>query len=158
MNSKTSIYIAGPISGKSYKEASEYFINTKLALEKLGYCVFSPLTGKDYLRNETKLKAAGYNSINPISSNHAIYNRDQWMSTKRADIIYCNLSQADRISIGSMFELAWGSYTGKHIIIAIGKKDLSNPHFHAFVLEAGDIIFETHAEAIAYLTVLAKGL
>lgn len=146
------IYTAGPISGMSYEEAIDYFTSAKKQLTDMGYQVLSPFTGKDYLRNEIELRADGYN--NPISTNHAIFRRDRWM-VGQADVILCNLSRApEKVSIGSMFELAWASDLHKHVVVVLPKE---NTHNHAFVLEAADIIFETYEEAMNYLEMLIAG-
>jgi nucleoside 2-deoxyribosyltransferase len=142
------IYIGGRISGLSYDEASGYFNDTKQILQELGYSVFSPMTAKDALRTETALRATDYK--NPVSTNHAIFERDKWC-VQQADIFYLNLLACEKdnfVSIGGITELAWASILGKHTIVAMGKENI---HRHAFVLEAADIVFETHDEAMSYL-------
>lgn len=145
------IYIAGSISGRSGEEVISYFGNTKALLTGMGFDVLSPMTGKGHFRNEIKFKTNGYG--NPISTNHAIIERDRWM-VSMADIVYCNLTMvtAPIVSIGSMMELAWAHHMGKHTVLAMQK---GNIHQHAFVLEAADIIFETHDDAIDYLSKLS---
>jgi len=145
------IYTAGPISGSRYEEVSRYFSLAKTSLESVGYTVFTPMLGKEALRTELEFKAKGYENF-PISTNHAIFNRDRWM-VDSSDIIYANLSRSgERVSIGTCMELAWASDKGKHVIVVMQK---DNIHNHAFVLEAADIIFETHGEALEYLFKLA---
>lgn len=139
------IYIAGAISGQSGDDVIRYFNETKNALNALGFTVLSPMTAKGFFRNEIKFKAQGYN--NPVSTNHAIIERDRWM-VSMCDILYCNLTMAKIISIGSTMELAWAHQLGKHTIVAMQEENI---HRHAFILEAGDIIFETHFDAIDYL-------
>ena len=145
------IYVAGPISGMSYDEVQKYFKTTSHKLEQLGYDVLTPMIGKSALRTELKLRTKDYTY--PISTNHAIFGRDQWM-VRQSDIILCNLENSgERVSIGSMMELAWASMLGKHIIVVLPK---NNIHQHAFVLEAADIIYETYDEALEYLENLIK--
>jgi hypothetical protein len=45
-------------------------------------------------------------------------------------------------------ELAWASILGKHTVVSMQKE---NVHRHAFILEAADVIFETHEESMEYL-------
>ena len=145
------IYIGGRISGLGYEEVVEYFNSTKRELQEYGYYVYSPMTAKDSLRNEMKFQTSGYG--NPTSTNHAIFERDKW-AVKQSDIFYLNLSKAiDFTSIGGMMELAWASILGKHTIVVMQKENI---HRHAFVLEAADIVFETHDEAMDYLEKLIK--
>jgi nucleoside 2-deoxyribosyltransferase len=147
------IYLAGPISGKSYDEVVYLYKEKTHFLESLGYEVLCPMTGKTYLRNETKLKESDYNY--PVSTNHAIFERDKWM-VSNCDIILADLSNSgDRVSIGTMMELAWASLLGKHSLIILPKENI---HRHAFVLESGDIIFETLEEANKYLADWMKGV
>lgn len=146
------IYIAGPISGKGYDEVMKYFKTTNDLLSK-HFEVFCPLNGKGHLRNELEFKAHGYDE-HPISTNHAIIERDRWM-VDQSDVIYANLTESgERVSIGTCMELAWGHDKGKHTIVAMNK---DNIHRHAFVLEAADIVFETHKEAMEYLRNLGSG-
>lgn len=140
------IYCARPISGQSYEQVVGYYRDIVKKLRDVGYDVLYPMLGKSYLRNEIEFKTEGY--ANPLSTNHAIIERDRWM-VKKADIVFLYLSDCgDRVSIGSVMELAWAHDSGKHTIVVMDK---NNIHRHAFVLEAADVIFETLAEGIDYL-------
>ncbi len=148
------IYLAGPISGKGYDEVVNNYKSEADTLSLFGYEVLCPMTGKAYLRNELVLREKGYDNV-PVATNHAIFERDKWM-VSNCDVVLANLSNSgDRISIGTMMELAWASILGKHTVIILPK---DNVHRHAFVLESGDIIFETETEALNYLESLAKGI
>ena len=144
------IYCVHPISGLSSDEVFDYYEGTQHEMTKIGYDVFVPMFGKGNLRTELEFKAHDYRG--PLTTNHAIFNRDKWM-VKQADILYANFIGAKRVSIGSMFELAWGSDNGKQVIVVMEK---DNIHMHAFVLEAATIVFETEQEAIDYLTHLSN--
>jgi nucleoside 2-deoxyribosyltransferase len=109
------------------------------------------MTAKGYLRTEIKFKASGYQ--NPVSTNHAIYERDKWM-VEQCDIVLMDLTYAKFASIGCTMELAWASLLNKHTIIVMGE---DNVHRHAFILEAADIIFATMDDAIGYLRLLRSG-
>lgn len=147
------IYLARPISGQSYKDVMNYYITTASALEANGFEVLCPMTGKSALRTEVEFKAHGY-THSPVSTNHAIIERDRWM-VKSADIVYANLSNAPYASIGTCMELAWAHDHGKHSIVVM---EDGNVHQHAFVLEAADIVFKTHLEAMEYLYSLKAGV
>ena len=148
------IYTAGPISGLTYDEVSEYFNGTKSILESFGYTVLNPMSGKGELRTELKFKAHGYDGV-PVATNNAIFGRDRWM-VSQSDVIYANLMNCgDRISIGTCMELAWGFILGKHIVIAMQK---DNIHQHAFVISSAHIIYETHEEAMNYLCKLQDSI
>ena len=142
---KPKIYIAHPISGGSATEVYKWFDDTANTLMNFGFDVMSPLLGKGHLRTELKFRAEGYN--HPLSTNHAIYERDKWMC-ERADVVLTDLSGTERVSIGCMMEMAWAAAAGVHTICVMPKE---NVHRHAFVLEAADIVFETFDEAMTYL-------
>jgi nucleoside 2-deoxyribosyltransferase len=146
------IYLAGQITGKSYQEVVDYFIGTKQVLEIIGYTVFHPMTGKGELRNETEFTANPSEYCLPVATNHAIFERDKWM-IENSDIILMNL-EMDKVSIGCMFELAWGNILGKHTVVIMSK---GNHHDHAFVHEGADVIFPTVEEALDYLVDLVEG-
>ncbi len=145
------IYLALPISGRSYDAVVAEIFEKKHILESYGYKVLQPMTAKGYLRTEKKFVAHGYN--NPVSTNHAIVERDKWMVSK-SDIVFMDFSAATDVSIGCTMELAWGALLGKHTVIVLPEE---NPHRHAFVLDSADIIFETTEEAMGYLRLLMTG-
>lgn len=146
------IYCSHPISGMSYQEVSKYYWNINRLLNPY-YTVLSPMTGKEALRTEIEFRAEGYD--NPVSTNRAIVGRDKWM-VQQADVILVNLNNAtERVSIGSVCEMAWAYHLGKHIILILDKEE-ENIHLHAFILEMADIIFQTSNEAIEYLINLTK--
>ena len=147
------IYLAHPISGLSYDEIMDYYVDTSNYLRDSGYEVLCPMTGKDSLRGEKRFGHEGYDS-NPIATNRAILGRDHWM-VNQADIVYINLLGAKSVSIGCCMELAFAFTHHKHTILVMEK---NNPHRHAFVLESADIIFETVEEAEVYLGRLAEGV
>lgn len=148
------IYLAGPISGKAYNEVVELYKAKSYVFSMMGYDVLCPMTGKTYLRNEIEFKASGYEQF-PVSTNHAIFERDMWM-VSNCDIILADLSNSgDRVSIGTMMELAWASLLGKHAIVILPKENI---HRHAFVLESADIVFETLDEAKKYLLDFITGV
>lgn len=141
------IYLAGPITGSSYEDVVGKIRAKKQALPM--FECLSPMTGKEYLRNEIKFKAEGWGGS--VSTNHAVVERDKWM-VEQSDIVYADLTGATIVSIGTCMELAWASLLGKHTVVAMEK---DNIHRHAFVLEAADIVFEMADEAIEYLRQLA---
>ena len=148
------IYLAGPISGKSYDEVIDTYKKRSSLLKTYGYEILCPMTGKSYLRNELEFRSSGYDEF-PVSTNHAIFERDKWMVSS-SDIILCDLSSSgDRVSIGSMMEIAWASMLGKHTLVVLPKENI---HRHAFVLEAADIVFERIEDAYRYLVELERGI
>lgn len=147
------VYCARPISGETWETVVDYYNGIKTKLETLGFQVLQPMTGKSCIRTELteRFKPADHKAV--LASNHAIFERDQWM-VRNCDILYLDLTGAQRVSIGSMMELAWASLLGKYTIVVM-ESDNDNIHRHAFVLEAADVIFSSADEALAYLAVFA---
>jgi nucleoside 2-deoxyribosyltransferase len=147
------IYLAGPITGRGYDEVVELYKDKARTLSEFGFEVLCPMTGKTHLRNEIEFKAKGFG--HPVSSNHAIFERDKWM-VSNCDVILADLrNSGNRVSIGTMMECAWGAAFGKHVVVVMQD---DNIHQHAFVLEAANIVFSDYNEAISYLRELAYGI
>jgi nucleoside 2-deoxyribosyltransferase len=148
------IYTAGPISGQSYDQVMKRYRGQVTSLQDMGYEVICPMTGKEYLRTELEFKAHGYDK-HPVSTNHAIKERDRWM-VGSVDIVLVDFTEcAGIVSIGSVMELAWADELKKHTIVVMEE---GNIHEHCFVLECADIVFRTMDEAYTYLADLAKGI
>ena len=139
------IYIAYPLTGRNFREVESYILDRVGTLNFFGYEVFHPLIFKSHLRKEKSLKAGGYK--HPLSCDHAIIERDFWM-INHADIIYMNLLDAEKVSIGCMMELAWAYQLRKHVVLIMEE---GNVHDHAFVREAADVLFDNEVDALNYL-------
>lgn len=144
------IYCAHAVSGQSAKKVFNYYKKIDIILSDMGYTVLHPMVGKGYMRTELKFKAHGLGG--PLSTNHAIKERDKWM-IMNSDIVYINLLGTKMASIGSISELAWGDLEQKHTVVVMEK---NNIHRHAFILEMADIVFEKEKEVIEYLRKLIK--
>lgn len=144
------LYLAHPITGLSYDEVMDYYNVTESKLRYMGYETLCPMRGKQYLRNEREFRSDGYQ--HPVSTNHAIVERDAWMLAQ-SDIVLCDLTGTESISIGCTMELAWAYWLRKHTILVLSG---DNPHRHAFVLECADIVFETMQDALVYLSDLRR--
>lgn len=138
------IYLAHPITGLKTKEVFDYYDTIAEEL-KNNHIILSPMTGKDYLRNETIMQK-NYENY-PISNGHAIFERDMWMVSS-ADIILCDFTGTENISIGCCFEMAVAAKLGKHTVLVMQD---GNAHDHRFMREAADIIFNNIEEALNYI-------
>lgn len=145
------IYCARPISGCDYQLVVDYYHRIGSRLSLAGFRVLTPMCGKEYLRTDPKLKAHGHGA--PVSTNHAVKERDKWM-VQTSNLVFVNLIDTDRVSIGSVMELAWADAFGAHSIVALSAENI---HRHAFVLDCADIVFPGEEEALLYLEKLASG-
>ena len=137
---KPLIYLAGPITGCSYNQATDW----REAFPKLvGDSVkcLSPMRGKAYLSGIPSLKA-DYEDL--LAGQKGIFCRDRF-DVHRCDCIIVNLLGAKQVSIGTMFELAWASTRRIPIILIIESEN--NIHAHPFVREACNFRVTTLDEA-----------
>lgn len=116
------IYLAGPITGLNLKQAQFLFESRAAELRELGYTVLYPMFD---------LSESGI-----MNTSHSLFARDKWMVT-HVDIVYADLTQSTRISIGTMMELAWAHILGKKVVIAMEE---DNVHQHPFVEECACFI------------------
>jgi nucleoside 2-deoxyribosyltransferase len=143
------IYLAGPITGKSFDEVMSRYREKTSLLVDFGYEVLSPMTAKGGLKGENAFVSTGYSG--PVANDHSIFGRDRWMVTQ-ADVVLVDLSNAVTVSIGATMELAWASYLNKHTVLVMQH---GNVHDHAFVKEAADVRFGDMEEAYDYLRELS---
>lgn len=117
-----SVYLAGPIRGKSWEEATRRRVYAEERLRDLGIVVRSPLRAKDYLKGETKLKDA-YEE-HPLSSNKGITTRDRF-DVMNATAILMDVAEATEVSIGTVIEAGWADAARKPIVLVT-----STPNVH----------------------------
>lgn len=144
------VYVAGPISGLTYAEATKYFDWITKQLEKKGLDVFTPMVKNEYDKTFAKdeiITPLG-SETNPLATNKAIFTRDVWM-VRQSDIILVNFTTGkDRVSIGSCMELMAAFILGKHTIVVMKEDDI---HQHAFIKEASNLVVPTIEQAIDYV-------
>ncbi len=142
---RISVYLAGPISGLSYDEATEWRGKATTLLGQRNMTALSPLRSKRYLSEKTHL--AHTYAEHPLSTQRGIVSRDH-MDVERADAVLMNLLGAKTVSIGTMFEAAWSFQLRKPLVVVM---EPGNLHEHPFVREAADYILPDLEEAIDLL-------
>lgn len=125
-----SVYLAGPITGLTYDGAVEWRESfTKQVNE--GINCYSPMRGKHYLQSLGSIEATGLEKYGIMSGGPAILTRD-YSDCTNADMLVVNLLGADRVSIGTMFEIAWAH--SKHIpVVLVIEDDTANIHSHSML-------------------------
>lgn len=139
------LYCAGPITGISYGESTDWREHVARKLPPHIIAV-SPMRGKPYLANEKDIKDS-YEE-HPLSCQKGITCRDR-MDVIRCDMILVNLLGANKVSIGSVMEVAWADAWRKPIIIVMEK---DNVHSHAMLREVSGFIVSNLDEAIIIAT------
>lgn len=142
---KPTVYLAGPITGTTYGECTDWREYARKLLETDIAC-FSPMRGKTYLLNETSVKDT-YDQI-VLSSQRGIFARDSF-DCRRCDAILVNLTGAVRVSIGTVMEIAWANAHNKVIVLVMEKE--GNIHEHAMLREACPFRVETLDEGLSLI-------
>lgn len=129
--SKNRVYLAGSIAGLDHEGATEWRQTVIDRIDSRIEC-FSPMRGKEYLKAAGVLHGGDYPE-NPLSTCKGIMGRD-FNDTKRADALLVNLLNPPKVSIGTIFEIAWAYALQIPVILVIEKE--GNPHDHVMVNEA----------------------
>lgn len=136
------VYLAGPISGHSYKNVTDWREDAKNYLSDMNILGYSPLRGKSYLNNEEMIK--DHYSSHTMSSIKGINVRD-YNDVKTSDAVIVNLlNSGDKISIGTVMEIAWARAFQIPVIIVMEE---NNPHNHG-MLTYGNIVVDTLEEGL----------
>ncbi len=107
------------------------------------------------------LQKVGIDTLNPVrdfdilhvGADKVFFTRD-FEDVKRCNCVLANLLPADRVSIGTMFEIAWAFCLGKPIIVVMNKPDLI--HNHPFVRTAATAIVRNLHQAIETTTIMVS--
>lgn len=146
------VYLAGPITGLSWGDATDWQDYAIKSLAKDNIRGLSPLRCKDYLKNEDAL-AVQYDTY-VLSTGKGITTRDRW-DCLRCDALLVNLLGAKKVSIGTMMELGWASAAHKPIILVM--EDEGNPHDHSMVREVYGFVVNTLDHGLAVVKAMFAG-
>jgi hypothetical protein len=142
------VYLSGPITGLTPKEASDWRDHAAQRLVNEGnFTVRDPLRGT--ARRFPKRKKFVYKNYPdvPDMSGRAFVMRDLH-DTLDSDAVLCNVLGAKIVSIGSVCEIAWAMLHRKITILVM--EDRGNVHDHEFLKECC-LVFNDLDLAIDYL-------
>lgn len=134
------VYLAGPISGLNYDGATGWRDAVIADLAAAGIKGLSPMRAKEYLRDAYDAQGGfsatcvEYGHLSCLSGPRGIMTRDRFDAT-RCDVLLVNLLGAERVSIGTMMEVAWADLCRTPIVAAM-EVNGKNPHEHAMLNEA----------------------
>lgn len=142
----TTVYLAGPISGCSYGEATDWRDAVIADLATAGIKGLSPMRAKEYLSHMQDLdkNCVEYGEINVLSSPRGIMTRDHFDCT-RCDVLLVHFGEATKVSVGTVMEVAW-AFTHQTPIVCVMPP--GNVHEHAVVSQAIDYRVNTLEEAV----------
>jgi len=136
------VYLAGPITSLSWTDATVWRTHVASELEPLGIICYSPLRFKNYLSHLNNI-ADSYPEFG-LSSPRGITTRDRW-DAMRCDVLFVNFLGAQKVSIGTVMEIAWAD--SKRIPIVIAMEE-NNVHRHSMLVESAGYVCPTLEEAI----------
>jgi nucleoside 2-deoxyribosyltransferase len=135
------VYLAGPITGLSYKGATDWREFARDDLAKAGITGLSPMRAKHYLAHLKSLSGTGeeYADLGVLSTQKSVTARDRF-DTRTADVVLMNLLGAERVSIGTMIEAGWADAFRVPIVLVI---EPTNLHHHMMLREvAGFVVLD----------------
>jgi hypothetical protein len=138
---KKALFLAGPLTGISYKDALDWrkYVESKLPVDVIA---FSALRGKTYVTTERVLKDAYPEHL--LSTPQGTTTRDRY-DVSRCDALFVNFLNTNRVSIGTIMEIAWADSRRIPIICAMEE---GNIHDHVFVRQVAAFITSDLDEAI----------
>lgn len=130
-----SVYLAGPITGLTFDDATDWRNHARDALAKHGIEGLSPLRGKAYLKTLGQLSAGSLaeGKAGILSKPRAIMVRD-FRDATTCGALLVNLLGATRVSIGTVMEIAWAYQIHTPIVCCMEPE--GNVHDHAMITEA----------------------
>lgn len=139
------VYLAGPIGGLSYEEATTWRNQAKQALADVGIAGYSPMRAKDFLESMAAMPSRPNVYNHPLATSKGIMARDH-NDAVRADAILVNFLGAEQVSLGTAMELAWAFE--HHIpVVVVSEPDNINVH-HPMASEAINYLVPTLSEAL----------
>jgi hypothetical protein len=138
---RKSLFLAGPLTGISYGDALDWrkYVESTLPAEVIA---FSALRGKGHVANERVLRDSYPEHL--LSTPQGTITRDRY-DVSRCDALFVNFLNADRVSIGTIMEMAWADAWRIPIILTMEK---GNVHDHAFVRQVAAFITADLDEAV----------
>lgn len=141
MSYKYVCYLAGPITGCSFDNASDWREDVKGKLDP-SIAGMSPLRGKKYLAQESNILHS-YEGI-ALSSAKGITARD-FNDCRRSDAVLVNFLGAETVSIGTVMEIAWAKAFNIPTVLVMEEDSVHN---HAMIRESVGFIVDTLEEGV----------
>jgi nucleoside 2-deoxyribosyltransferase len=144
------VYLAGPISGLTYNEASKWRDYATEKLKKDNISGLSPLRSAVHLRNHKGLLTdceiiPGLEcAVQAMSNPKGVVTRDKFDAT-HCDVLLINLIGAKKVSIGTCVEIGWASANNIPIVLIMEE---DNIHNHAFVTEPASFVTNSIDDAL----------
>lgn len=148
------VYLAGGIAGLVGAETVNWRQNAQHYLGVRGIECLSPMRAKQAISGMARISTDfhDYEDRGPFFTSRGIMTRD-FNDVKRCDALLVNLLGLEKVSIGTIMELAWAYALQKPAVVAIEAS--GNPHDnHPMIHEAIPFRVETLEEAIDSVAVI----
>ncbi len=147
-----SVYLAGPITGLTYGNASDWRQYAINRLAEWGIGGLDPLRGKQYLSDLGVLdNGSGVSTYAdkdewPLSKPAGITQRDR-NDVMTSDLVLANFEQSEQqaVSIGTVIECGWADAFRKPLVIVSPK---NSPYRHAMLERMAGFMVETLEQAL----------
>jgi nucleoside 2-deoxyribosyltransferase len=138
------VYLAGPITGLNYNEATDWRSNTRKELWKYNIDGLSPMRGKEFLDLPGKIPIQeSYNEI--LQGSSVWINTRDYNDVRRSDGLLVNFLGSTKVSIGTVLEIGFAKALNKPIVIAMER---GNIHSHVMIDHGYVVIVPTLEDAI----------
>jgi nucleoside 2-deoxyribosyltransferase len=121
-NEKIKVYVSIPISGRLKPDVDRHILTLRAKLHEYGYDVIAPKVAGE-IRDDWPIPS------DLREDNERIYDECR-NNVLICDVLFCDLTGADAVSIGCVAELTWAREFGKWAAVAMLS---DSPHRHAFV-------------------------
>jgi len=121
---KLKVYLAGPITGRSYPEATARRNFYKAEFAMRGIECLDPMRDTEALRRRKKIQEP-YPEDEPLLKPRAIMGRDL-NDIESCDLILADFEGTDHVSSNSMFELGYATHARKPFILVMESKGNRN--------------------------------
>lgn len=147
-NRQFKVYLAGPIKGFTFDGCTSWRKQVRDAMP-FEIKTYSPLRGKQRVAEiqSGELIKDCYES-NPLTSAKGINTRDYY-DVMSSDMVFVYLKGAEKVSIGTVMEIAWARAFNKPTILVMEKT--GNIHEHSMLLYPCGYHVETLEEGIEIL-------
>lgn len=144
------VYLAGPISGCTYAECTDWRDNVREKLAEFGIDGFSPMRNKEFLREVGIIDGnAQFDDI--MCTDKGIMGRDTF-DVRTSDAILVNLLGTKIVSIGTVMEITLAY--DRRIPVVVAMEPEGNLHEHPMLREAIDFRLPSLEQAVAILKTL----
>lgn len=133
--SRPIVYLSGPMTGLSVGEAQEWRADVEAHLSPSIMCL-NPLRGLGALQGPIKAVYGADEQVEIQAKTNDLALARDFLDTKRSDVILINLLGAQRVSVGTVMEIAWGYALQKPLVVAM---EDGNVHEHCLINRSIDV-------------------